>query len=148
MKSARINFGKANSEYVMKIDDNGAATSLVNQDTNTEYVGGGGGGDSDYSEKTITFYNENLTDEKVYITCPCTITELTSGEIVDDTETIGNIEFTIPANSSNINRTVTLYKGKAVAYIEGTPRTYGSIQVIEIGKPFYLITGDCEVSFE
>lgn len=42
MKSARINFGIPESEYIMEVDDSGAATSLVNQDTGTEYVGGGG----------------------------------------------------------------------------------------------------------
>lgn len=44
MKSARINFGIPGSEYILKVDHSGAATSLVNQDTGTEYVGGGGGG--------------------------------------------------------------------------------------------------------
>lgn len=41
MKSARINFGIPESEYILEVDDSGAATSLVNQDTGTEYVGGG-----------------------------------------------------------------------------------------------------------
>lgn len=43
MKSARINFGIPDSEYILEVDDSGAATSLVNQDTNTEYVGGESG---------------------------------------------------------------------------------------------------------
>ena len=42
MKSARINFGVPNSEYVLLADDNGEAVSLKNQDLNTEYIGGGG----------------------------------------------------------------------------------------------------------
>lgn len=41
MKSARINFGIPNSEYIVQVDDTGAATSCYNQDTETEYVGGG-----------------------------------------------------------------------------------------------------------
>ena len=42
MKSARINFGIPDSEYIVQVDDTGAATSCYNQDTETEYVGGGG----------------------------------------------------------------------------------------------------------
>lgn len=44
MRSARINFGLPKSEYIVEVDDTGAAVSCRNQDTNTEYVGGGGGG--------------------------------------------------------------------------------------------------------
>ena len=44
MKGARINFGVPNSEYVLLADDDGVAVSLKNQDTDTEYVGGGGRG--------------------------------------------------------------------------------------------------------
>lgn len=43
MKGARINFGVPNSEYVLLADDDGVAVSLKNQDTDTEYIGGGGG---------------------------------------------------------------------------------------------------------
>ena len=43
MKGARINFGVPNSEYVLLADDTGAAVSLKNQDTDAEYIGGGGG---------------------------------------------------------------------------------------------------------
>lgn len=38
MKSARINFGIPESEYILEVDDSGAATSLVNQDTGTVVV--------------------------------------------------------------------------------------------------------------
>lgn len=41
-KSAGINFGIPDSEYIVRVDDTGAATSCYNQDTDTEYVGGGG----------------------------------------------------------------------------------------------------------
>lgn len=46
MKGARINFGVPNSEYVLLANDNGEAVSLKNQDTDTEYIGGGAGGGS------------------------------------------------------------------------------------------------------
>ena len=52
MKGARINFGVPNSEYVLLANDNGEAVSLKNQDTNTEYIGGGGG---DFSIANVTF---------------------------------------------------------------------------------------------
>ena len=42
MKSARINFGQPNTEYKLEINDAGEATSCYNQDTETEYIGGGG----------------------------------------------------------------------------------------------------------
>lgn len=43
MKSARINFGQPNSEYIAEVNDQGEAISFRNQDTDTEYIGGGGG---------------------------------------------------------------------------------------------------------
>lgn len=43
MKSAGINFGIPDSEYIVRVDSSGAATSCYNQDTDTEYIGGGGG---------------------------------------------------------------------------------------------------------
>ena len=42
MKSARINFGIPQSEYVAEVNDQGEAISFRNQDTGNEYVGGGG----------------------------------------------------------------------------------------------------------
>lgn len=44
-KSAGINFGLPNTEYIVRINNDGEATSCYNQDTDTEYIGGGGGGD-------------------------------------------------------------------------------------------------------
>lgn len=43
MKSARINFGQPRSEYVAEVNDQGEAISFRNQDTDTEYIGGGSG---------------------------------------------------------------------------------------------------------
>lgn len=43
MKSARINFGLPNSEYIAEVNDSGEGISFRNQDTETEYIGGGGG---------------------------------------------------------------------------------------------------------
>lgn len=53
MKSAGINFGLPNTEYILKINDAGEATSCYNQDTDTEYIGGGGGGDFSTAEVKI-----------------------------------------------------------------------------------------------
>lgn len=50
-KSAGINFGIPESEYRLRVDDTGAATSCYNQDTDTEYIGGGG--DSGIKKVTI-----------------------------------------------------------------------------------------------
>lgn len=56
--SARINFGMPYTEYILRIDKlTGEAVSCYNQDTNTEYIGGGGGGDSDFSTAEVTFNN-------------------------------------------------------------------------------------------
>lgn len=41
MRSARFNFGLPSSEYIVEVDNTGTAVSCKNQDTNTEYVGGG-----------------------------------------------------------------------------------------------------------
>lgn len=55
MKSARINFGIPESEYIVQVDDTGAAISCYNQDTETEYIGGGGGSNTPF----ITHLDEN-----------------------------------------------------------------------------------------
>lgn len=52
MKSARINFGQPNTEYKLEINEAGEATSCYNQDTETEYIGGGGGGNPDFDTAT------------------------------------------------------------------------------------------------
>jgi len=68
MKSARINFGLPNSEYIAEVNDQGEAISFRNQDTDTEYIGGGGGGgdfDTATGDLTITggLVAELTTDE-------------------------------------------------------------------------------------
>lgn len=60
MKSARINFGQPNTEYKLEINDAGEATSCYNQDTETEYIGGGG----DFSTVAVTIIN-NLSEAAV-----------------------------------------------------------------------------------
>ena len=65
MKGARINFGVPNSEYVLLADDDGAAVSLKNQDTDTEYIGGGGG---DFSTAILTLVaDDDLADIQIPI---------------------------------------------------------------------------------
>ena len=63
MKSARIDFGIPDSEYILEVDDSGAATSLVNQDTDTEYVGGGS---SDFSTAEVTIVNNTESMPDLY----------------------------------------------------------------------------------
>lgn len=74
MKGAKINFGVPNSEYVLLADDNGVAVSLKNQDTDTEYIGGGGGS-SDYPTITAT-WNED-TQSYTYA-CDMTYAEISA----------------------------------------------------------------------
>ena len=50
-RSARINFGYPNSEFIVESDENGVAQSCRNVDTGIEYVGGGS---SDFSTAEVT----------------------------------------------------------------------------------------------
>ena len=59
MKSARINFGLPNTEYIVRVNNDGEATSCYNQDTETEYIGGGGGGGGAGEEVTVNIVNEH-----------------------------------------------------------------------------------------
>lgn len=59
MKSARINFGLPNSEYIAEVNDSGEGISFRNQDTGVEYVGGGGGGGGDFSTAEVTVVNQS-----------------------------------------------------------------------------------------
>lgn len=129
MKSARINFGIPDSEYIMEVDDSGAATSLVNQDTNTEYVGGGGGGSSDFSTAVLTLNNPRLVNVK----CPFIMEE------------------PIPYIDVNMTQTgtyiVPLFKGNCVLQFEDetTVTCDGNIEALVEGFA-YKITGDAEVT--
>lgn len=70
--SARINFGVPSSEYILKANKlTGAAISCYNQDTDTEYIGGGGGGDSDFGTAEVKI--EPYTSNPDYIPVPETI---------------------------------------------------------------------------
>ena len=82
MKSARINFGIPESEYIMEVDDSGAATSLVNQDTGTEYVGGGGGGDIPEGYAAILFNTEEGILDKTWNEINTIFSDLGIGKVV------------------------------------------------------------------
>ena len=67
MKSFGLNDGRPNGEIVVEVDDNGAVTSARNVITNTEYVGGGGGGDFSTAEVILTgFPDEPTGDALIY----------------------------------------------------------------------------------
>ena len=61
MKSARINFGIPESEYILEVDDSGAATSQVNQDTGDEYVGAGNYSETYEGTGNALFGNDGLS---------------------------------------------------------------------------------------
>lgn len=62
--SARINFGVPSSEYILKANKlTGAAISCYNQDTDTEYIGGGG--DSGFGTAEVTITNNNVNEISV-----------------------------------------------------------------------------------
>lgn len=110
-RSAGINFGVPNSEYRLRIDPvTGEALSCYNQDTDTEYIGGGGG-DSDYSTAEVTLRatsNEDY-DPPLYVELIAPI--ITNGELVN--------QYIEEYTESKVFAVV-LYKG-ALTLINGIP---------------------------
>lgn len=136
MKSARINFGIPDSEYIMEVDDSGAATSLVNQDTNTEYVGGGGGGN--FSTAQVTFVG--ATSEKNIIVYGAIAAEMGDSGASYAEELVRD----------NTNLSLILYKGFAMVTIlpsrgEDNITVSGDITPLTPGGN-YRVTGDCIVT--
>ena len=132
MKGARINFGVPKSEYVLLANDNGEATSLKNQDTGTEYIGGGS---SDFSTATLRLING---------------TGITLGLNVAYTDSFDEYNFSSAlintVLSDDVSYNVILYKGEAVAVFNDSsidPVISGDI-VYEDGA--YVITGDCTIT--
>jgi hypothetical protein len=133
MKGARINFGVPNSEYVLLADDDGVAVSLKNQDTDTEYIGGGGS--SDFSTAKLTIVR-NTAGFAVYV--PNLSQE--DDDIWYDSIVVDSGEY------SSV-----LYKGYATAYVvdragtgrEPTITVSGNAETED--KSVY-ITGDCTIT--
>lgn len=126
MKSARINFGIPDSEYIVQVDDTGAATSCYNQDTETEYVGGGG-----------TFYTiSNSEDSTINIGLLVSAdTSMTNG-VPAIIELFAGESISIPNNYYYL-----VQKEFTTAD--------GSIEEVEIeGTQYYLITGDASFLIE
>ena len=126
MRSARINFGLPESEYIVEVDNTGAAVSCKNQDTNTEYVGGGG----DFSTAEVTINNElSFNFSLPYLS-----------------EYEGN-EFILCSGSTSGTFNVVLYKGNAVlVFVEEISAVYtGNVTELEAGFA-YLITGDATIT--
>lgn len=104
-RSARINFGYPNSEFVVECDDSGAATSCKNVDTDTEYVGGGG----DFEIVEVKFVRGTVSGD-ISIAAPnvvhwdyCNIDVAQSGDYLQSAD-------------NEITLNVILYKGYAYAY--------------------------------
>ena len=140
MKSARINFGQPNTEYKLEINEAGEATSCYNQDTDTEYIGGGGGGD--FSTAVVTM---NVTEESGAGT-----TEISNAIVVD-----GPVLSTIfPSPTRNMSPvTIVLYKGSSVISISSHREVTaeGNIE-LDGGEDggywdyYATITGDCTIN--
>lgn len=137
MKSARINFGQPNTEYKLEINDAGEATSCYNQDTDTEYIGGGGG---DFSTAEVTIINHTgatLTEQ--IPTC------LEAGEIG-----AGSPAACAPFNPSGypVGETIVkvpLYKGTAI-FASTTSPDEMSGNITQPGL-FVIITGDGTITW-
>ena len=132
MKGARINFGVPNSEYVLLANDNGEATSLKNQDTGTEYIGGGS---SDFSTATLTV-TFNVAGFAVWV--PNLFQE--DDDILYDSIVVDSGEY------SSV-----LYKGYAIAYVvdrtgAGREPTITVSGNAETDNNSVYITGDCIIT--
>lgn len=139
MRSARINFGQPHTEYKLEINEAGEATSCYNQDTETEYIGGGGGGDFGTAEVTInniTLPSGPQPIDNLYL--------CVSGEADNDFPACSTV---IPINNEFVGQpiTVILYKGCQVvmlgSHIEGIIKNVtGSALLTANGLE---ITGNC-----
>lgn len=133
MKGARINFGVPNSEYVLLADDDGVAVSLKNQDTNTEYIGGGSGGDWTEAELTVTF--DGTTSYNLY-----------ANNIIHKSDDFAEISQDIINEVAGVYPML-LYKNKNYIDDEDSLITSSSGNIefdSDSGK--YIITGDCSIT--
>ena len=141
-KSARINFGIPDSEYIVKVDDSGAATSCYNQDTDTEYVGGGGGGD--FTEITITLNVDTASSEIGFV-----LQDTDNGFLWAYIKSGSDLIITPDYYELSIGQTqIKIYlanEKSIIAYdILGTVNsTSGAIQEME---GYYSISGDCTLN--
>lgn len=138
-KSARINFGIPESEYIVQVDDTGAATSCYNQDTDTEYIGGGGGGDFSTAEVNVTVVPGDLI--------PLWIVALSEGYGEDEPPCV----FTISVEDSE-TFIVPLYKGAQIMYSNFGPSITAYITDVEgdaeLTENSLIITGDCSFTID
>ena len=136
-KSARINFGIPDSEYIVKVDDTGAATSCYNQDTDTEYVGGGGG---DFSTATVTVANN--TNNGIEMALPFYVD---ANEMGEGSPATSFIYISLSGNTSHEYKIV-LYKNQAMGMLwtEIMPFTSGNVSFSE---GIFTISGDGSISF-
>ena len=132
--SAGINFGKPETEFIVESTPQGVATSCRNVRTNTEYIGGGDGGDLELAELTI------ISNENGNIVAPIAI---------DDAETPENscacTDFSFDAGTTTIS--IILFKGIAYGVMNGilTGEATGDVEI----DPDYgelVITGDGTVT--
>ena len=110
--------------------------------------GGGGGGSSDYTEATITFYNEENFDRTPSVIGPCTMKEASGGVVENSTEVVSTYEVTVPQGANGLPVKITLYKGHALINLKTLNTVvYGGIDKIS-GTAYAIVRGDCEVSYE
>lgn len=131
MKSARINFGQPNTEYKLEINEAGEATSCYNQDTDTEYIGGGG----DFSTAEITIINNSAMPTTLHIP---NADELTGTPFAPSCMS----DVYLSANETATFKGI-LYKGKLM--IPYSPNITASGNV-EISSGMIIISGDCTLN--
>ena len=162
MKSARINFGQPNTEYILKINDAGEATSCYNQDTDTEYIGGGGGGEGDLVLHKAAITLRSLGGEETF--------NIEFQEILEGAEdplyqslryaegtglTTSPRQETVIAGDEPVVVEIYLMEGAyAVVSASGGSASEtgeytisGNCEVAEIYDTYYVrVTGDCEIA--
>lgn len=149
MKSARINFGIPESEYIVQVDDTGAATSCYNQDTDTEYIGGSSvevealsvTENGTYSEEGKAYSPVTVNVEGDFITAEVTIKNASTAESAAELL----IEFA-PLPEENY------VSGMFVDSEEGITTSPLSIENIPIGgeikRTFYILDGNKIVAYD
>lgn len=137
MKSARINFGQPNTEYKLEINEAGEATSCYNQDTDTEYIGGGG--ESNLSTAEVTFVI-NAPAEDLSISIPA----------IWDSEEWAGISVTHSVINGDV-LTVPLYKGACDGGIDlddyNISDFSGTGSVVIDADSGIVITGNCTITY-
>ena len=135
MKSARINFGQPNTEYKLEINEAGEATSCYNQDTDTEYIGGGGGGDFSTAEVTVV----NQAENNFWLSLPNIYNdELYSGV---DSEDLDDTPLTTVLHKNAVAPSV-ISRDEHEFIIEGS----GSVVISPDTHQVVAITGNCTLT--